>query len=235
METIFITIGLSLVFIFFLNLMNANFLKERRMLFFIIKDLDPKYHINYKSELTVAKRYHNAWHKWKLFLMVFIAGIIGIVVYLDTFDTGGAILAGFLSGLFFWTGGDIILNKFMNWKLFERGNKSGMDIIPFWVRFVLLTIVIVIILSSCESPQQKAPEKIGKDFVKEAQAKSALLIRTAINPYNGEVYHYFDGNILGDTVYDRLMIEGDSIQWRFATKYLTWQLDHIDSIMNSIK
>lgn len=152
METLTIlisAIGLSLVFIYFLQLINSNFLKERLS---IISQLEiyqqfstvlPKQFeddiLLYKSD---ASRQHNAWHQWKFYLCFVIAGYIVLILY-GLFDkVYEAVMSGLISGFFIWTVGDIWLNKLMNWKLFERGNKSGFDIVPFWLRLVLMALLI---------------------------------------------------------------------------------------------
>jgi len=135
LEIISASIVLTTVFIYFLQLVNSNFLKERQIW------------QQYSTMLPAVKEaearcYHNAWHQWKSYLCGFFVLIQSLLIMFIWANPLAAVISGFISGFTIWFVGDIILNKLMNWKTFELGNKSGFDLIPFWVRAVGLVISI---------------------------------------------------------------------------------------------
>ena len=96
--------------------------------------------------IETAGRHHASWHKFKGGLYFAFSCIVGIFTYLITEVTavGLACIPAVLFTL--WSLGDMFLNWRMGWKTFERGDKSGMDIVPFWARFALLVATIITIL-----------------------------------------------------------------------------------------
>ena len=138
LEIILTSIGLTTVFIYFLQLINSNFLKERQIW------------QQYSTMLPAVKEaearcYHNAWHQWKAYLRGLFVLIQSLLIMFIWVNPLAAVISGFISGFTIWFVGDIILNikmKGLGWKTFELGNKSGFDLIPFWVRAVGLVISI---------------------------------------------------------------------------------------------
>ena len=113
-----------------------------------------------KSAKMKFRKWHQDWHNKIAWLKIMFAISMGATGY---FGMGGKRIFNSIDGfvelmkcVLFWEillliilsltinwVGDICLNLIMGWKWNERGNKSGMDILPMWMRILLLIIVII--------------------------------------------------------------------------------------------
>ena len=130
-------------------LMNAYFLKERKVLKDMYIKLSRSVGMSVDNQPEMqdeAGRYHSLWHRYKGALYVAFSVTLALCTYFVTNKPleSSLMVPGVL--FYLWSFGDVFLNWRMNWKLFERGDQSGMDVVPFWVRFCLLWLLIITLI-----------------------------------------------------------------------------------------
>jgi hypothetical protein len=114
------------------------------VLTFIWKWRESKWILNFQKIVNRDMDFKKNRDKLHQIGMVFIGLVFGLISYLTIGLTWIAFLTFVINCTVFWLL-DIVLNVFIDQEPFYRGKTAILDKIPFWVRFVLLAVLIVIL------------------------------------------------------------------------------------------